>query len=100
MSHCGKRRVHFRGGCNRASAFRKKQAEGRRASNNGNNGDDNLRRATSGGDASAGDGDAFPIAADAYNIDRHFAAIPARRDQTVNCSHAATEWDAAEFLLK
>ena len=57
-------------------------------------------RATGGDDASAGDGDAFPIAADAYNIDRHFAAIPARRDQTVNCSYAATEWDAAEFLLK
>src|SRR6059058_6466276 len=29
VSHCGKRRVHFRGGCNRASAFRKKQVEGR-----------------------------------------------------------------------
>jgi hypothetical protein len=33
VSHCGKRRVHFRGGCNRASAFRKKQAEGRRPNN-------------------------------------------------------------------
>jgi len=33
VSHCGKRRVHFRGGCNRASAFRKKQVEGRRPDN-------------------------------------------------------------------
>src|SRR5216117_3369830 len=48
VSHCGKRRVHFRGGCNRASAFRKKQAEGRRPDNDRDNGEDNLRRTTGG----------------------------------------------------
>src|SRR5207237_7041851 len=57
VSHCGKRRVHFRGGCNRASAFRKKQVEGRRPDNDR---DDSLRRATGGGNASAGLNDSYP----------------------------------------
>jgi len=97
VSHCGKRRVHFRGGCNRASAFRKKQAEGRRATNNR---DDSLRRATGGGNASAGLSDTFPTLTDCDIHDQRFAAVPARRNATVNRSHAMAECDAAEFLIK
>ena len=50
--------------------------------------------------ASAADGNAFAIAADGNILDHHFATIPARRDATINCSHATAERDAAEFLVK
>src|SRR4029453_1081433 len=93
MSYRGKSRVHFRGSRDGSGPF----IPARRAVDDGN---DNLRRTTGGGDASAGDGDALPTAADCYNLDWHFAATPDRRNATVNCSHARAECDAAEFRIK
>jgi hypothetical protein len=92
LPHGGKCGLDFRGSRNGSGPF----IPARRAED----GDDSLRRATGGGNASAADGNAFAIAADG-NIYRHyFASIPAGRDATIKCSHATAELDAAEFLGK
>jgi hypothetical protein len=92
LPHGGKCGLDFRGSCNSSGPF----IPARRAED----GDDSLRRATGGGHASAADGNAFAIAADGNILDHHFATIPARRNATINCSHATAERDAAEFLVK
>jgi len=93
MSYRGKSRVHFRGSRDGSGPF----IPARRAVDDGNN---SLRRTTGGGDASAGDGDALPIAADCDILDHHIATTPGRRGATVDCSHATAECDASEFLFK
>jgi len=93
LPHGRKRGLDFRSSCDGSGPF----VPARRAIDDG---DDSLRRATGEGHASASDGNASSSAADCYNLNRHFIAIPARRDPTVNCTYATTECDAAEFLFK
>ncbi|PYL87712.1 MAG: hypothetical protein DMF16_09915 [Verrucomicrobia bacterium] len=94
MPHGGKCGLDFCGSCNGSGPF----VPARRAADDG---DDSLRRPTGGGDGtSAADGNAFAIAADGNILEHHFATIPARRNATINCSHATAERDAAEFLVK
>jgi hypothetical protein len=94
LPHCGKCGLDFRGSCNGSGPF----VPARRALDDG---DDSLRRATGGGGGtSAADGNSFAITANGRIFDHHFATIPAGGDATINCSHAATEWDAANFLIK
>jgi len=94
LPHGGKRGLHFCGSCNGSGPF----VPARRALDDG---DDSLRRPTgSGGGTSAADGNAFAIAADGNILEHHFATIPARRNATINCSHATAQYDAAKLLIK
>jgi len=93
LPHGGKCGLDFRGSCHGSGPL----IPARRALEHR---DDSLRRATGGGHASAADGNAFAIAADGNILEHHFATIPARRNATINCSHATAERDAAEFLVK
>jgi len=94
LPHGRKRGLDFRSSCDGSGPF----VPARRAADEG---DDSLRRATrGGGGTSAADGNAFAIAADGNILEHHFATIPARRNATINCSHATAERDAAEFLVK
>jgi hypothetical protein len=99
LPHGGKCGLDFRGSCDGSSAFCRKQIPTRRAAGDG---DDDLRRPTGGGGGtSAIDGNAFAIAADDNILDHnHFGANPARRDATIDCSHAAAQFGAAELLIK
>src|SRR5207253_2054586 len=100
LSHRGKCGLDFRGGCDSSGAFCQRQIAARRAADERDGGDDDLRRAACGNDAAAIDGDAFPIVADRHILDQRFTVIPARRDATINSSYTTPECDAAEFLLK